>query len=308
MKFLKVLVVGLALTFPALVAADANDLPGSAEWYLHIDLDKMKSEDAGKALYGWLEDEAFSEVEEEAGIDIGKELSSLTAFSVAGAGPVIVLDGDFSQETRDKFMTVVAAEGDLNPLKASGKNYYRVGEEDKVSYSGDDVNITIDSLDDGAWMSMDVKGKLLITGSEDQMKSLLKNNGRVPGSNGNKGALLVLTAEKALLQAGMQSDMIDADDGDSWDSNILRNTEQVAFLMAAAKDKLAIEAKLITAEAEMAESLASVARGLISLVAFDDSMEPEAIAMLRGTKIEADGNTLSLSLAVDPELLVNTIN
>ena len=106
----------------------------------------------------------------------------------------------------------------------------------------------------------------------------------------------------------MQSEMIDSDGGDSWNSNILRNTEQVAFLMAAARDKLAIEAKLITTEAAMAESLASVARGLISLVAFDDDMDPEAVAMLRGTKIEADGNTLSLSLAVDPELLVSTID
>jgi hypothetical protein len=50
-----------------------------------------------------------------------------------------------------------------------------------------------------------------------------------------------------------------ADDGDSgWDSNILRNTEQVAFMMAAAANKLALEAKLITTEPEMAESLASV--------------------------------------------------
>ena len=308
MKFLKVLIVGLALTFPALVAADASDLPGSAEWYLHVDFDKMKSEDAGKALYGWLEDEAFDEVHRESGIDIGNELKSLTAFSVAGDGPVIVLDGDFSDETHDKFMTVIAAEGDLTPLKASGKSYYRVGDDDEVSYEGDDINITIDSLEDGGWMSMDVKGKLLITGSEDQMKTLLKNKGRVPGGKSNKGALLVLTAEKTLLQAGMQSDMINSDGGDSWNSNILRNTEQVAFLLAAAKDKLAIEAKLITAEAEMAQSLAAVARGVISLVAFDDSMEPEAVAMLQGTKIEADGNTLSLSLAVDPELLVQTMD
>ena len=202
MKFLKLLVVGLALTFPALVVADANDLPGSAEWYLHIDLDQMKSEEAGKALYNWLEDEAFDDVQEDAGIDIGKELSTLTAFSIAGDGPVIVLDGDFSQETHDKFMTVIAAEGDLNPLKASGKNYYRVGDDDKVSYKGEDINITIDSLDDGAWVSMDVKGKLLITGSEDQMKSLLRNKGRVPGGNSNKGALLVLTAEKTFAAGG----------------------------------------------------------------------------------------------------------
>jgi hypothetical protein len=88
----------------------------------------------------------------------------------------------------------------------------------------------------------------------------------------------------------------------------LRNTEQVAFLMAAAANKLALEVKLITSEPEMAESLASVVRGLISLMAFSDEMDAETIAMLQGTKVEANGNSLSISLAVDPDLIVRTIS
>ena len=100
-----------------------------------------------------------------------------------------------------------------------------------------------------------------------------------------------------------------ADDGDSdWDSNILRNTEQVAFMMAAAANKLALEAKLITTEPEMAESLASVVRGLISLMAFNDEMDAEIVAMLQGTKVEASGNSLSISLALAPELVVQTLS
>ncbi len=139
------------------------------------------------------------------------------------------------------------------------------------------------------------------------MKSLLANKGRVPGPGGKKGALLVLTAEKTLLQAGMNTASLDDDGDDDLDSKILRNTEQVAFLLAVVKDKLAIEAELITTEPDMAESLASVARGLISLVAFDDSMDAEAVAVLQSTKIEAKGNSLNLSLAVDPNLVVRTI-
>lgn len=139
------------------------------------------------------------------------------------------------------------------------------------------------------------------------MKALLADKGRVPGPGRNKGALLVLTAEKALLQAGMNTGAMKDDGDDDLDSKILRNTEQVAFLLAIVKDKLAIEAELITTDAAMAESLASVARGLISLVAFDDSMDAETMAVLQSTKIEAKGNSLSLSLAVDPDLVVRTI-
>lgn len=308
MRLVKFLCVAMLLAIPLAAAADTNDIPGSAEWYLHVDLKQMKSEEAGKPVYEWLRDEAFTEVKEEAGVDIDKEVHSVTAFSVTGEGPVVVITGNFSTETRDKIMAVIAAGGDISPLKASGHKYYRLGEDDAdLNYDDGNINVTLDSFDDGGWISLDVKDKILITGKEEQMKSLLANKGRVPGPGGKKGALLVLTAEKTLLQAGMNTASLDADGDDDLDSKILRNTEQVAFLLAVVKDKLAIEAELITTEPDMAESLASVARGLISLVAFDDSMDAEAVAVLQSTKIEAKGNSLNLSLAVDPNLVVRTI-
>ena len=211
-------------------------------------------------------------------------------------------------------MTLIAAKGDLQPLKSSRKSYYRLTNDDDsenpTSIASDSIEIELESLENESWISMDLKNKVIVTSSEEQMKDMLKNGGKIAGNDSHKGTLLVLTAEKTLLQAGMNSSVLGGDDdGDSgWDSNILRNTEQVAVLVAAAADKLAIEAKLITTEPEMAQSLASVARGLVSLVSFDDSMDSETAAMLRGTKIEADGNSLSISLAIDPELVVSTLS
>ncbi len=310
MKFLRPLVAIGLLAVSGVAYAD-GDLPDSADWYLHIDFERMRTEKAGNPLYGWLQKEVFAEVKSESGIDLHTELDTITAFSVAQQGPIIVMRGNVSQETRDKTMALLAADGSIGPRKASGKSYFRFGDEDDgpdrlvLKNEHSDVGL---ALEEGAWISLDVNDTVLITANEDQMQQLLANNGKVAGTGGRKGALLVITAEKTLLQAGMDSGMIE-DDGDSgFESNILRNTEQVAFMMAAARDKLALEARLITSEAEMAQSLASVARGLISLVAFDDSMEPEAIAMLQSTKVDADGTTLRLSLAVDPELLVRTLD
>jgi hypothetical protein len=309
MRYLKILIVGLLLAVPAVAAADARDIPGSAIWYFHVDLDQMRADGPGQGIYKWLQDEAFSEVRDETGLDVDKELDRLTAFSLKEQGPVILFEGKISQETKDKIMTFIAADGDLTPKKASGKTYFRFqGDEngEGIDYSGN-IEIDMESLEEEAWVSLALKNKVLITGNEDQMKSMLANNGKISGSRGHKGALLVLSAEKTILQAGMKSSEL-GDGGSDWDSNILRNTEQVAFMMAAADDSLAIEAELVTSEPEMAESLASVARGLISLVAFDDSMDDEAIAMLQGTKIEAKGNILSLSLAIDPNLVIQTIS
>jgi len=312
MRYLKILIIGLLLVAPGLAAAKAADVPGSAVWYFHVDLSQMRDDGPGRSVYGWLQDEVFSEVKEEAGVDLDKELDSLTAFSLDGQGPVILLEGDISQETKDIIMAFIAAAGDLEPLKGSGKTYYHVdGREDgdnRVEIASGDIEFEIESLEEESWISLALKNKVLITGNEEEMRSMLASNGKIAGSGSHDGALLVLTAEKTMLQAGMNSAAI-GDDGDSdWDSNILRNTEQVAFLMAAAANKLALEAELITTEPEMAESLASVVRGLISLMAFNDEMDAEAIAMLQGTKVEAKGNSLSISLAVDPDLVIKTFS
>ena len=308
MRVMKILCVAVLLALPLAAVADARDIPGSADWYLFIDLEKMKSEEAGKPLYEWLREEALVEVKEEAGVDIDKEIKRLTAFSVKGEGPVIVIEGDLSTETHDKIMAFIAAGGDISPLKASGRTYYRLGDEDgNIDYESGDVDITLDSLEDGGWISLDVKDRILVTGGEAQMKALLANKGRVPRPAKTKDTVLVLTADKTLIQAGMNTANLEDDGDDDLDSKILRNTEQVAFLLAVVANKIAIEAELTTSEPEMAESLASVARGLISLVAFDDSMDEETAAMLQSTKIQAKGNSLSLSLAVDPNLVVQTI-
>jgi hypothetical protein len=312
MRCLKILIIGLLLAVPAVAAAASEDIPESAVWYFHLDLEQMRADGPGRGVYEWLQSEAFSDVKEEAGVDLDKELDRLTAFSQEGQGPVILFEGAISQETKDKIMTFIAADGDLEPQKASGKTYYHFAgsEEGEDAVFGDgDVEIDLEELEEEAWISLALKNKVLVTGSEEQMKSMLANGGKVAGSGGHKGALLVLSAEKTMLQAGMNSAAFaDDDDESSWDSNILRNTEQVAFMMAAAANKLALEAKLITTEPEMAESLASVVRGLISLVAFNDEMDAEAIAMLQGTKVEASGNSLSISLALDPDLVVQTLS
>lgn len=309
MRYLKIFLVGLLLAIPGLCAADARDIPGSANWYFHVDFERMKSEAAGQGVYEWLVDEVFADVKEEAGVDLERELDRLTAFSLQGQGPIILFEGKISQESKDKIMLIIAAAGDLQPKKASGKDYYHFANKDGDNPdSTSKVVIRIDSLEDEAWISLALKNKIIVTASEQQMHDMLANKGKIAGGRKSDGALVVLTAEKTLLQAGMNSSSMD-DDGDSgWESNILRNAEQIAVIVFAAANKLAIEATLITTEPDMATSLASVARGLISLVAFNDDMDAEVISVLQGTKVEAKGNKLIISLSIDPDVVVAALN
>ena len=177
--------------------------------------------------------------------------------------------------------------------------------DDDIDIDGGNIEIDMDSFDDGAFFSFAIKNKLLVTSTQERMEALLADKGKVTGVRGEKGQLFVLSAERNLMQAGARTDEFDGD-GD-WDSNILRNTEQAALLIADQAGKIAIEAQLVTTEAEMAESLASIVRGLISLQVFNDDMDPEVAGFLQATDVNVDGNKLTISVELDPEVVVAAI-
>lgn len=304
MRNLKLLAVIVFLGIPAMTQADLGGIPDSATWYFHADFDAMRNGKAGRSIYDWLDAEVFEEIRSEIGIDFDKEAERLTAFSAADEGPVILFDGKISQDTRDKIVAITAVDGELQTFKSSGKAYYFFDGGDDDADAGD-IDIDIDSLKKEAYVSVALKNKVLITNTQDQMKALLANDGKIKSEKNDKGALFVLRAERSLIQAGVKAEEIDDDDG--WDSNILKNTKQLAVLMADLGDKLGIEALLMTNEPEMANSLASIVRGLISLQAFNDEMDAEVAAILQSTKVDVSGSTLKLSLSLNPDTVVSAL-
>lgn len=317
MRYLKFLIILAVLAIPGIAQADTAGIPASATWYFHADFDAMRGGKASRGVYDWLNAEVFEEIRGETGIDFNKEARQITAFADAGSGPVIVVDGNVSQETRDKIVALAAAasEGDLQTLKSSGKAYYffngegaKRADDDEDSHdrrSHKDHGFEMGSLDEEAYISVALKNKVLVTNSEEQMKSLLANKGKIDAANKDKGALFVLRAERNLIQAGVNATEMQSDN--DWDSNILRNTKQVAVLLADLGEKIGFEAQLMTTEAEMASSIASIVRGLISLQAFNDELDPEFSAMLQTAKVDVADNVLKLSLALDPETVVSAL-
>jgi len=305
MRFLRNVVILFLLLAPvlALSALRPGDLPETSKWYFHIDFKEMRSSDAGKHLYAWLQEEALEEVREEAGIDLDKEADYITAFATEDDGMVVVIEGDISQDTEDRVMAMGAASGSLDRFGSGNKAFFHIKEDD----DDDDGNIDIDieSFDNGAYFSFAVKNKLLVTSSRDKMEALLADKGRIKSVRGEKGALFVLNAERNLMQAGARAG--DFGENVDWDSNILRNTEQAALLIADKAGKIAIEAQLVTTEAEMAESLASIVRGLISLQVFNDEMDPDVANFLQSTTVDVSDKKLTISVALDPEVVVAAI-
>lgn len=286
---LAALLLGLSLAATADLATD--DLPAGTVWYLHADLEQMRATESGRELYGWLDGEVFVEINEKLGIDLNKEVDRVTAFSDTGRDAVIVVEGAVSRDLRSRILALAADEGKLDERKHRGKTYYLAGD-------GESAKQGLEALEDASFFTFDVGGKIIASSDEERLKAMIDSGGRIVGAEAHKDALFVLTADKQFVQAGMRTREF-ADDGD-WDSNILRNTEQIALLVSDRGGMIAIEAKLVSSDPAMAQSIGNIVSGLISLQAFNSQIDPAAARVLRNTKVDVAEKVLSVSTVVDP--------
>lgn len=292
----------LAYSLPA-AAVDSDDLPADTIWYLHADLAGMRDRESGRDLYHWLEGEIFAEVEEETGIRIGRELDRITAFSAPGPGVTVVLEGPLSKETQDKLMAMVALRSGYDLREYRGQTYYFSGDSDARPNSDDPLGTLLEA----AFFSFALKDRVLVSSSEGQMQELLKSGGRISGSGSHKGALFVLTADKSFVQAGLRAEHFSKDGDDGWNSNILRNTEQAALLVADRDGMLAVEAQLKSRDARMAQSISSVVNGLIGLQAFNSDIDPGIRSLISNTRVSVADAVLSISTVFNPAVLLELL-
>jgi hypothetical protein len=303
MRLSKTLLVAMVLIAPAWSGAAVETIPGASSWYFHADLNEMRNSDVGRHLHSWLDREVFAEVREDAGIDLGKEADRLTAFADDKDGAVVLIEGRISQDSKDKLLAIAMAKESVETFTHKELAYYFVEKNG-------DRDIEIDSFENGFYFSFALKDRILVTSTRDRMQELLDSSGKIDRRKTQDGTLVVLTAEKSLIQAGMKAERIDReeDSDEGWKSNILRNTEQVAILVADIAGKLAVETQLIAKQPELAESLASIVRGLISLTLFNTEMDPDVSAVLQGTRVDVEGSQLNIRLAVDPEQFVAVLD
>jgi hypothetical protein len=299
----------LLFSFPLHLGAavTAGDLPGDTIWYAHADLEAMRSTESGSKIYVWFEDEIADDVSEEIGIDINTEVNSITAFSDATNGTVVVVEGPLTKESQERLLAIATlqAEGGIDLLEYKDMTYYHVGDEDDEGYRGDEP---FEDLEDSAWFSFAIDGKAILASSEKQLKALLDSGGEIAGAGSHDGALFVLSADNTFMQAGMQADNMFMDDDDDWESNILRNTREAALLIADKAGQIAIEAKIVSADPKMAEAVGGIVNGLISLQAFNSDLDPEIQDLIRNTRVEVTGNTLSINTVIDPDIVATVLS
>ena len=294
----------LASIVPLLATAGitSDGLPGGAIWYLHADLAQMRNSKSGGPLYQWFNDEVIVEINDEFGVRLDDEVDSVTAFSAENMGTVIVVEGPLSQGFRDQMLQAIRNETSVKEGRSEGKKYYFARDEENSLQRGDDP---FDDFEDAVFFSFDVNKKLIVTSHEEQMKAMLKSGGKITGGGSVDRAMFVLTADRSFVQAGLRPDGMTDDGDDDWESNIIRNTEQAAVLVSDSDGQIAVEARLISADPKMAQSIGGIVNGLISLQAFNTDLDPQLLGLIQNTRIGVNENMLSISTVVDPQLVIN---
>ena len=172
-------------------AVTAGDLPGDTIWYMHADLETMRTTESGSKIYGWFEDEVVADISEETGINLSTEVNSMTAYADATNGTVVVVDGPMTEESQERLLAIATleADGDIDLLEYKGMTYYHIGDEED---EGDWGNEPFDDLEDSAWFSFAIDNKAILTSTEKQLQALLDRGGRNRRCTGSHdGALFV---------------------------------------------------------------------------------------------------------------------
>ena len=282
-------------------AVSAEDLPGDTIWYMHADLEQLRAAESGHGISEWIDAEILVEIHEDIGVDLNAEVDSVTAYSDASNGTVILIEGPITEKTQEKLLALAVLEGDIDSREYDGKAYYFAGDDEESSGRDHDP---FEDLEDSAYFTFAIDNKAIIASSENQLKAMLDNGGRIVGSQSHDGALFVLTADMSFVQAGLRTNgLTDEDDDGDWESNILRNTEQAALLIADRSGQIAVEAQLRSKDPKMAQSIGGIIRGLISLQAFNSDLDPKLLSLIENTKVEVNENVLTINTVIDPDLV-----
>lgn len=292
MKYVALFFLSFFATASAHADISISGIDGIGDWYLHVDLEEMRSTESGKKIYTWLEAEVFDELRKESGLELDKDIHQIIATSDGQKDVIFVMNGVVRQEHKDQIMALAATQNvELAPRKGGGREYFYMAGDGK---GGDE------RFDKGAYFSLDIKNKVLLASSEATMKKLLGDGGSV--AMRNKGSMLTVMAQNAMMDPNAPA-AVSAE----WDSNIIKNTEEAALVVSDRGGRVAVKAELVAREAQMAESLASIVRGLISLQAFNSDLEPEIAAVLKTAKVEATGKKLSISVDLDADTVIDNL-
>ncbi len=306
--FALLLITGFACVIAQAASVAQSDIPAGSNWYMHVNLELIQNSEAGRKLMLETVDKALADIEEELDVDISDEIQGITLFGVrlpTSGNPekdgAVILHGAISAATQDALLATLQRKGaEVSTLDSAGQVYYRITDGDgNVSFTDDQGHVK-----EVSWGNREAlyfsfgPTQALVTHNMEMMQDFLDAGGRFGGfENVDTDALVVLQADRALLQGGANTT---AETGGDWDSSILKNVDAVALVIAEDNGGLRINAQLTANSPEIADNVRNIVEGLVALKALDES-DSDLGVILRQIRFESDGSVLHMSVPVTAE-------
>lgn len=297
------LIAGFFCVIVQAAGISRSDIPAGSNWYVHINLDLIQNSEVGRKLMLETVDEALDEIQGELDIDIREEIEGITLFGgklpERGSGAkegAVIFHGALSQQTQGALLSALERKGaEVTALDSAGLTYYRLANDGgTMTYTDKDGHV-----EDVEWGHNEEVyfsfglSQTLVTQNQDLMQAFLDSGGYLGGFESvDSGALLVLQADRALMQGGANTS---AGTGSEWDSSVLKNVDAVALVIAEQSGGLQISAQLTASSPDMAMAVRNIVEGVVALKALDEA-EGELGEILRQVRFENDGPDLHINV------------
>jgi len=299
------LMTGLFCVISQAADVSRSDIPAGSNWYVHINLDLIQNSGVGRRLMAETIDEALDEVQGELDIDIRNEVEGITVFGRklpergdAAKEGAVIFHGALSLDTQGALLSALERKGaEVTALDNIGLTYYRIENDGgTMTYTNEDGHV--EEVD---WGHHEVvyfsfgPSQTLLTQNQDLMQAFLDGGGYLGGfETVDSEALLILQADRALVQGGANTS---AETGGDWDSSVLKNVDALALVIAEQNDGLQVSAQLTASSPDMAMAVRNIVEGVVALKALDES-EGELGEILRQVRFENDGVNLHINVPV----------
>lgn len=289
---IRYLFVSVVLLSGSSFAADLSEMPADAAFYLHVNIEGMRSYPAGQPLYDWLSEEALDEVREETGIAIGEELNSVTVLAYDEGIGTVLLRGPLSSDARDQLLSL-ANENGAAPY-GNHPDAFVIENEGRFGRNSADQ----------LYFSLNGPDLIVITTRQSDMDTYV-DTGDVFFSQEPGSSLIVLRADRSLVQGGMRNA---GEFADKWDSSVMKNMEEAALLVADQGGDLSLQAQVRATTPAIAASMGAVVEGLLALKHLAIEEEPELAALLQEVQVGSNGDLLSIEALVEADALVDILD
>jgi len=299
------LLTGLFCVTAQAASLSSTDIPTGSNWYVHINLELIQTSEVGRKLMLETVDEALEDIQKELNVDIREEIEGITVFGGTlpsngdpGKDGSVMFHGGISSVTREALLSTLESKGaEVSVLDSAGLIYYKIADGDgTMSYTDGDGQVQ-----DVSWGHTDDlyfafgTTQTLVTHNLEMMQAFLDAGSYLGGFDvADPEALLVLQADRALLQGGANTSM---ELGENWDSSVLKNVDAVALVIAEDLGGLQIKAQLTANSPDVAMSVRNIVEGLVALKALDESTGPLG-EILRQIRFENDGSVLRVTVPI----------